>query len=85
MASTAVSQLSKGEFISHVTGLRMRVTGVGSLLMTLYSLDQAYSQVLVAYNMFPSTNKEMTRLANFSQQRIKLRMGTTEINERFKF
>jgi len=84
MASTAVSQISRGEFITHLTGVRMRVNGSGSLLLSLYSFDDVNSQVLVPFTMATVTNKEPFRLANFKEQRIKLRLGTTEINEQFK-
>lgn len=81
---TAVQQGSSGEVISHVTGVRMRVTGSGNLKMTLFSLDDIRSQVLVPFPLTAATNIEPFRLANFLEQRVALEVRTTEINEWFR-
>jgi hypothetical protein len=77
----ATSEGSSGENISHFHAVRVRVTGVGNLQMTLYSLDKARSQVLVPLVMAASSDVIPTRLANFTTQRASLELKTTEIDE----
>lgn len=81
---SAASQGSSGENISHFTGVRMRVTGSGSLKMTFKSLDEVEEQELVPFTMVTVTNREPFRLANFNQQRAMLEGYTTEIDETFR-
>ena len=81
---TARSNISKGENISHFTGIRLRVTGSGSLRPTLYSLDDIRSEVLVAMTMSATTNIEPFRLSNFMEQRARLELKTTALNETFR-
>ncbi len=71
-----------GEFEHHVVGVRLRSTGVGNLKLTLKSLDDVHTQVLVDVPMNPTDAIEPFRLADFQSQRIRLRGETTEINER---
>jgi len=75
---------SVGENIMHFGAVRMRLTGTGSLLMSLFSLDDIKSQTLVPFTMQSSTNIQVTRLSNFNEQRAALRLRTTEINEFFR-
>lgn len=70
--------------IKHFTGVRMRVTGSGSLKMTMFSEDDIFSQVLVPFTMLNTTNIRPTRLMNFQHQQAILEGKTTEINERFR-
>lgn len=70
--------------IQHYHGVRMRVTGSGSLLMTLHSLDEVDQSVLVPFTMAATTAREPTRLANFKTQRCSLELKTTEIDEVFR-
>lgn len=70
-----------GEFEHHVVGVRLRVTGVGNLKLTLKSLDAVQTQQLVDVPMTDPNRIEPFRLANFQSQRIRLRGETTEINE----
>jgi hypothetical protein len=81
---SALTQGSLGEVISHITGVRMRVVGSGSLQMTLFSLDDIRSQALVPFTLAASTNIEPFRLANFMEQRTALEIKTTNINEWFR-
>jgi|PlaIllAssembly_1097288.scaffolds.fasta_scaffold00017_4 hypothetical protein len=83
MATTA-REGSTGENISHFTAVRMRVTGQGNLKLKFYSLDDIKSQDLVPLPMQTTTNIQPTRLANFSQQRASLKIGTTEFQEYFR-
>ena len=71
-----------GEFEHHVVGVRLRVTGVGNLVLTLKSLDDILTQQLVDVPMTATARIEPFRLANFQSQRIRLRGETTEIDEK---
>jgi hypothetical protein len=84
MPSTAVSGLSKGELISHFTGVRMRVVGSGELEMKLISLDDVEEFEMVPFTLASTTNREPFRLANFNQQRALLEGKTDTINEVFR-
>src|SRR3990167_6309161 len=75
---------SSGENISHFNSVRMRVIGTGSLQMTLFSLQDVRSEVLVPFTMSLTTNIQPTRLANFIEQRASLEVKTTAINEYFR-
>lgn len=70
-----------GEFEHHVVGVRLRVNGVGNLVLTLKSLNDVNTQQLVDVPMNVTTAIEPFRLANFQSQRIRLRGETTEIDE----
>ena len=67
----------------HITGVRLRVVGSGNLDMVMSSLDDVYSTSLMPLALASSNNREPTQLTNFVQQRVKVRIGTNEINEWF--
>lgn len=69
--------------ILHSNAVRLRVTGSGSLNLTLKSLDEILENELIPITMEATTYKEPTQLANLESQRIMLEFGTTEINEYF--
>lgn len=70
--------------IQHYNAVRMRLTGSGTLQMTLFSLDDIDSQTLVPFTMASTTQREPTRLANFKSQRACLEVKTTLIDETFR-
>lgn len=76
--------MSEDDVIVHYTGLRMRVTGTGSLQMTMYSQDNIFTQSLSPFVMQTTTNIRPTRLMNFQHQRAALEGKTTVINETFR-
>lgn len=80
----AKKQTGAGENEHHIVGIRMRVTGAGSLQMALQDLDNIQTQILNPFVLSATTRIEPTRLANFQSQRIRLNLTTTEINETFK-
>jgi len=80
----ALSEGSSGESISHYAAIRMRVTGVGSLKMKVYSLDDVRSKTLVPFALATAARIIPTRLVNFTEQRASFEMKTTEIDERFR-
>jgi len=83
MAKTFAGMSSKGESISHFNAVRIRVTGAGNLKLQFQSSDDIEIQTLVPFVLELQTNKQPTRLANFKQQRARLEIKTTEINEIF--
>lgn len=70
--------------IQHYNGVRMRLTGSGSLQMTMLSLDEVDTQTLIPFTMAATTQREPTRLANFKSQSMQLEVKTTLINETFR-
>lgn len=69
------------EDILHFGGVRLRVTGSGSLQMTLTSLDEANPSDLLPLTMSDTSGREPFRLCNYKSQRAKLTLFTTEIDE----
>ncbi len=75
---------SSGEGINNFNAVRMRLTGSGSLLMSMFSLDDIRNTTLVPFTMSATTNIQPTRLCNFNEQRASLKIQTTAINEHFR-
>lgn len=73
-----------GELLTHVNGIRLRATGVGSLKSTLYSYQQVRSNLLSDLTLAITTDTQPTKLANFKSQRIQLELRTVNINEYFE-
>jgi hypothetical protein len=71
------------EVINHYGAVRLRVKGTAQLQLTLLSLDETQANVLVPIQINSLTNIEPNRLANFTQQRAKLQIAVTNINENF--
>lgn len=73
--------------INHFGIIQLRVTGAGSLVGTLYSLpdasDTMRSEILEPLNMTTQTSREPVLLANFLEERAKLRMEVVTIDEKF--
>ena len=73
--------------INHFHVIQLRITGTGTLKSTLYSLpDRAgvmRSEDLENLNMTTQTSREPVLLANFMEERAKLKIYTTEIDEIF--
>lgn len=72
------------EVINHYGAVRLRVNGSANLQLTLFSLDETQSNVLVPIPLQTITNVEPNRLSNFTQQRAKLMIQTTQLNEFFQ-
>jgi len=68
----------------HFGAYRARVTGSGTLKSTLYSTDNIESSALANQTMALTTNKEKVVLANFNEQRAKLKLYTDAIDEVFE-
>lgn len=80
-ANAALTGSSSGELINHFSAVRVRVVGVGSLELALYSYDDVVSTTLIPITMASATNIVPTRLTNFLQHRASLEMKTTVIND----
>ena len=72
------------EVINHFGLVRFRIFGSANLKMTLFSLDETKYFSLLALAIKAKNNIEPTQLSNFTQQRAKLEIRTTEINETFQ-
>jgi hypothetical protein len=71
------------EVINHYGAVRLRVNGSAQLQMSLLSLDAVQQNVLVPIPLQSLTAVEPNRLSNFTQQRARLEIRTTNINETF--
>ena len=72
------------EVINHYGAIRLRVTGSASLRPTFFSLDEVLQNALISIPVIAVNAIEPNRLANFTQQKAKLELRTTEINETFQ-
>ena len=86
MASTSSSfgKTSSEEVVNHYGSTRLRVKGIANLWLTLFSLDEIKISLLKQLPIKSKTAVEPTRISNFTQQRAKLEIRTTEINETFQ-
>lgn len=86
MATTKASfaRSANEEVINHYGAVRLRAKGSASLKLTLYSLDEIKQFSLLPIVIIANNNVEPNRLSNFTQQRAKLEIRTTEINETFQ-
>lgn len=73
----------KEEAVMHWNSVRLRVTGSGILRMTYQSLDNVKANTLTPLNMSAATDRQPVVLANFINQRAKLRIETNAIDEVF--
>lgn len=74
---------SNEEIINHFGAVRLRVTGSASLRLKFLSLDESKQFALKPLTLLARTDIEPNRISNFTQQRAKLEIRTTEINETF--
>jgi len=76
--------LTGEELVNHYGLIRLRVKGSGNLRLTLYSFDKLQSNILNPLVMNDLTSIEPTLLSNFTQQRAKLQITTTNSGEVFQ-
>lgn len=85
--STALVNNSDGtrpmddENIYHYGGTRIRITGSGNVILTLKGLDNIVTSVLATLALGGSAGKEKVVLANMMNQRARLVLQTTAIDE----
>lgn len=75
-------RIPEGE-IYHFGGVRLRVTGVGNLKLSLRSLDDITVSNLAVYVMSPTSDREKLILANYKDQRGQIKISTTSFGETF--
>lgn len=74
---------SKSETYNHIAAIQLRVEGIGSLKLKVFSYKQARSVALVPLVMSPSTDIEPTKLTNFNSQRMQIEFKVSQFNEYF--
>jgi hypothetical protein len=80
----AVSEQSSGESTSHFASIRIRVDGTGLLRLSVFSLSDLNSKLLVPLVMKDKNRFSPTRLVNFVEQRASFEIKTTGFNEKFR-
>lgn len=73
-----------GEYIHHITSVRLRVDGSGELDMTLYGINDIKNFPVQALTLTDPCDIEPTKLVNFRSQRTRLKFGVNVINEYFE-
>lgn len=81
---SAVSEQSSGESTTHFSSIRIRVNGTGQLKISVFSLDELNSKLLVPLDMAQRNRYSLTRIVNFTEQRASFELKTTEIAENFR-
>ncbi len=76
--------MANPDYIQHYTGVRLRVKGVGNLDVSLISLDNITTQNLESAVMSATTEKLITKLANLSEARARVRVSIDAISEKFE-
>ena len=84
MAKSSFSSSGGEEVSNHYGAVRLRMRGDGNLRLTLKSLSEVKIKTLLSLVLQPKTYKEPNRITNFTQQRAKLEVRTTEIDENFE-
>lgn len=84
MPFSAGDSIGGGEQINHFGGITLRVSGAGVLRPKFYGLDGNLTYNLPTYTMGATPGRAPFVLANFVNQRARLELKTTAINERFK-
>lgn len=79
MSVTAAS--SRGDFINHFTGVRIRLQGSGVLRPTVFSQDNVQSYTLPTITMASASRFSNFVLCNVTEERALLQLQTTAIDE----
>ena len=74
---------SRGDFINHYTGVRIRMQGSGVLRPTMIGQDNSTTDVLPTMTMSSSNRFSNFVLANVTNERVLLQLQTTAIDETF--
>jgi len=75
------SEGSGGENIHHFSTVRIRVTGVGNLLLVINAFDFQREKALVPISMSPSTRIIPHRIVNFVEQRASIGIRTNDMDD----
>jgi hypothetical protein len=78
------TESSSGEYINHCVSIRVRATGEGQLLMSVFSIDDVLWKKLVPFQLQTLNRIVPTRIVNFRSQRMSFELKTVNPNEIFK-
>lgn len=84
LGSAGADVFRDGDGFQHCGAIRINVKGSGNLIPTLYNMQEVNSELLETIVMADPTPNVAESLANFIQERMSLRLETTEINEIFR-
>jgi hypothetical protein len=79
-----LSERSSGELVTHFASLRVRVDGRGDLRLSVYSLGDIRSKLMIPITMNDKNRFSPTRIVNFVEQRASFELKTTERFEKFR-
>lgn len=74
---------NKDADILHFGALRGRVTGTGNLLMSIFSLDDVRSKIMVPFDLQVTNHAMPHRLINFNTQKARIKFGTQDLDDFF--
>lgn len=74
---------NSGESEYHAAAIRLRITGAGSMLMTLEGLNNITSYTVAPLTLAATNRLEPTRLVNFQSQRMRLTLSMPVLNDQF--
>jgi len=83
LGGSGAAVLPASDVLNHVGMVRVRATGAGNLLGVLSSLDDIVSDNLAVLAIPTASAAPLQSLANFTQERISLKLYTNEIDEIF--
>jgi len=67
--------------INHYAAIELRIRGSGILNTKLLSMDDITEEILIPLTMQSATNRQATRLSNFTEERARVRIWTENIDE----
>ena len=85
MAKGAISsEGSGGENLQHFSTIRIRATGLATLNIKVYSLDDVREKALALYFIRTKDRIQPNRLVNFIEQRASFEITTTVLDEYYR-
>jgi len=79
---TGYLYLSAG-MVHHCVGCRLRISGLGTLISTLYSEDDVESSLLASITLGSSPGKDTSLLANFQNEKVALELSCESYGDWF--
>jgi hypothetical protein len=84
LGSPGADVFKDSDNVHHCGLVRVRAVGVGELKLTLQNMQKEFTEVISPITMATINPNISERLSNFTEQRMGLRLETTEINEIFR-
>lgn len=69
--------------ILHFGSLRVRVTGSGNLLMSIFSLDDVRTKVMQPFVLETTNHSMPVRIVNFNTQKARVKFSTQDLDDYF--